>query len=108
MNITGKIMIFKNNFGFYEGTISNKKQDNTYENMYVSINFNKCEAPENKTLINVTDGFIGFYKTKEGLPKPKFIISNYEIINNKQDNNYIPNDEEQNPFEITSDDTLPF
>lgn len=107
MNILGKTMIFRSEYG-YSTAISNKKQDNTYENMYVSINFNKCEPPENKTLINVTDGFISFYKTKEGLPKPKFIISNYEIINNKQDNIFIPNDEEQNPFEITSDSDLPF
>ena len=73
MNITGKIMIFKNNFGFYEGTIK--------------------------------DGFLSMYKTKTGLAKPKIVIMEYEKISKEE---YVPNDEEQNPFEITSDDMLPF
>ena len=45
------------------------------------------------------------YKTKTELAKPKIVIMDYEKISKEE---YVPNDEEQNPFEITSDDDLPF
>jgi hypothetical protein len=45
------------------------------------------------------------YKTKTGLAKPKLVIMEYEKISKEE---YVPNDEGQNPFEITSDDLLPF
>ena len=77
MNISGNTIIFKNEYGF-STTISNKNQEGQYENMRVSVQLPKGVDLENKTKINVTKGFISFYKTKEGLPKPKFVIQEFE------------------------------
>ena len=77
MNISGNTIIFKNEYGF-STTISNKNQEGQYENMRVSVQLPKGVELENKTKINVTKGFISFYKTKEGLPKPKFVIQEFE------------------------------
>lgn len=77
MNINGETMIFKNDKGYYT-TISNKNADGSYENMLISVNLtNGIEVP-NKTKINVKNGFLGFYKTKDGLPKVKMVISEIE------------------------------
>jgi hypothetical protein len=76
MNISGKTRIFKNEKGLYT-TISNKKDDGTYENMYISVNFKKGIELENNTEINITKAFLSFYKTKDGLPKLKIVVMEY-------------------------------
>ena len=92
MKISGETMIFKNDKGYYETSISNKKEDGTYENMYVSVNFKKGLEVENKTKINILDGFISFFKTKEGLPKIKLVILSFEKVESDMllDNSDLP------------------
>lgn len=97
MKITGKTMIFKSEYG-YSTAISNKNQEGQYDKMYVSVQLPKGAELENKTMIDVTKGFISFYKTKEGLPKLKLVIQEWEFIRNTT---------QQNDFIGTSDD-LPF
>ena len=97
MNITGKTMIFKSEYG-YSTAISNKNQEVQYDKMYVSVQLPKGAELENKTMIDVTKGFISFYKTKEGLPKLKLVIQEWE---------YIGNTTQQNEF-IGTSDVLPF
>ena len=80
MNIAGKTMIFKNEYG-YSCTISNKKEDGTYDRMYVSVQLLNNQEVENKTLIDIQDGFLTFYKTKEGLAKPKIVIRTFTEMN---------------------------
>lgn len=80
MNITGKIMIFKSEYG-YSTAISNKNQEGQYDKMYVSVQLPKGVELENKTMIDITKGFISFYKTKEGLPKLKLVILDFETEN---------------------------
>lgn len=72
MNITGKTICYKNEYG-YSTAISNKKQDGTYERMYVSLQLPKGVEVENKTYIEITKGFLAFYKDKNGLPKLKIV-----------------------------------
>ena len=79
MKITGETMIFSNDKGF-STTISNKKEDGTYENMFIPVNFKKGIEVPNKTKINVLDGFLSFYKTKDGLPKIKAVIMSFEQV----------------------------
>lgn len=79
MKISGETMIFSNDKGF-STTISNKKEDGTYENMFIPVNFRKDISVPNKTKINVLDGFLSFYKTKDGLPKIKAVIMNFEQV----------------------------
>lgn len=77
MKITGQTIIFKNEFG-YSTSISKKNEDGTYDKMYLSIQLPKGTELENKTKINITNGFLTFYKTKEGLPKPKIVVMQFE------------------------------
>jgi hypothetical protein len=104
MNISGKTRIFKNEKGLYT-TISNKKDDGTYENMYISVNFKKGIELENNTEINITKAFLSFYKTKDGLPKMKFVVMEFEI-----EDNYIAEEREaiQNENSYNFSDDLPF
>lgn len=76
MNITGKTMIFKSQYG-YSTTISKKNQDGEYERMYVSIQLPKNMELENKTVIEITNGFLSFYNTKDGLPKIKIVVREF-------------------------------
>ena len=56
MKVSGETMIFTNDKG-YSTTISNKKEDGTYENMFIAVNFRKGVSVDNKTKINITNGF---------------------------------------------------
>lgn len=96
MNINGRTMIFKNEYG-YSTTISRKNQNEEYEKMYVSIQLPKGVELDNKTIIDF-EGFLTFYKNKEGLPKIKIVVMKYEI-----ENQYVDNDEE-----LYSTEDLPF
>ena len=96
MRITGETMIFKNEKGMYNTTISNKKEDGTYENMRISVNFRKGVEIEDKTKINIKDGFLSFWKNKDGLPQVKLVIMDFEEVNT--DGFQISNDESDLPF----------
>lgn len=80
MQITGQAVIFKNDKGYYSMTISNKKEDNTYENMYITTNFKKGVELENKTKINIKNGFLSFYTNKDNNKILKVVITEFEII----------------------------
>lgn len=82
--LTGEIMIFKGDYG-YSTSVSNKKPDGTYDKMYISVQMPKDVELENQTTINITNGFLSFYKTKEGLPKAKIVVLDYEVKNKKQE-----------------------
>lgn len=97
LNINGKTIIYKNTYG-YSTAISNKKQDGTYERMYVSLQLPKGVEVENKTYIEITKGFLSYFKDKNGLPKIKIVAM--EI---KQDE---PKQEVQADF--YDQDSLPF
>lgn len=73
MNIFGKTMIFKSEYG-YSTTISSKNQNGEYERMYVQVQLPRGIELENKSFIEITKGFITFYKDKNGVAKPKFVI----------------------------------
>ena len=76
LNINGKVIIYKNDYG-YSTAISNKKQDGTYTNMYVSVQLPKNIELENKTVIEITNGFLSFFKTKDGLSKIKIVVMEF-------------------------------
>lgn len=95
VKISGEMMIFANDKG-YSTTISNKKEDGTYDNMFISVNFRKGVSVANKTKINVINGFLSFYKTKDGLAKVKIVIMDFENTNNTNNN------------ETATEDDLPF
>lgn len=84
MNITGKTICYKNEYG-YSTAISNKKQDGTYERMYVSLQLPKGVEVENKTYIEITKGFLAFYKDKNGMSKIKIVAMEIKQDEPKQE-----------------------
>ena len=81
MNITGNALIFRKEYegkNIYSTNISNKDVNGNYTNMYITVQLPKDTELENKTKINITNGFLTFYKTKEGLPKPKIVVMQFE------------------------------
>lgn len=102
MEIRGETMIFANEKGGYSTTISNKKQDGTYDNMYIAVNFKKGVTLENKTKIDITNGFLSFYKNKNGLALLKIVVMDFEIKGE------VETMQEENEYEITDNSDLPF
>ena len=96
MNITGKTTVIKGDYG-YSCIISNKNQNREWDRMYLSIQLPKDVELENKTKIDITRGFFSFYKTKEGLAKPKIVVMEYNILQ-EQKNNDFQVDDTQLPF----------
>ena len=84
MQVIGKTMIFKSEYG-YSTAISKKNQDGEYTNMYISVQLPKGVELENKTMIEITKGFLSFYNTKEGLPKIKIVVMEYTTDADKQE-----------------------
>lgn len=70
MNITSNnTMIFAKEFNgkmYYRAGLSRKKDDKTYENGYIDVKLPKDVQLADKTKINITNGFLSFYKNKEG------------------------------------------
>ena len=77
MNITGKILVFRNEYG-YSTTISKKNQDGSYEKMYVILQLPKEVELQNMTYIEISQGFLTFYKDKNGLQKPKIVVMSFD------------------------------
>lgn len=105
MKITGETTIFKNDNGSYSTSISNKTMDGKYEYMSISVTLKKGIEIENKTKINILDGFLSFYKTKDGLPKIKLVIMDFEYL--MVDALKIMKGEDK-AFEVDNTDELPF
>lgn len=103
MQIRGETMIFANEKGGYSTTVSNKNQDGTYDNMYIAVNFKKGIALENQTKIDITNGFLSFYKNRNGLALPKIVVMEFEIKGKTETKK-----EEVNEYEITDNSELPF
>jgi len=95
MNINGKCKIFRNEYenGGVEYTtyISTKNQDGEYWNMRTRIQMPKGTTLENNTDIEVKKGFISIYKNKEGLPKIKLVVMEYEPLTQSQ-SDYVTDD----------------
>ena len=107
MNITGEIKIFKRNYEgkeLYSTSLTNKNKDGTYENMYISAQLPKGVTLENNTKINITKGFMSFYKDKLGYAKPKVVIQEFELENGSET---IPQYEETIGYYKETDE-LPF
>lgn len=103
MNISGEIMIFKNEYGF-STSISRKNQDGEYEKMYLSVQLPKGVELENKTKINITKAFLSFYTNKQGLPQIKIVVMEYKTNEELQEREAIQNEDS---YEMNFGD-LPF
>lgn len=104
MNIVGKTKVFRNeNNGnvYYTTSISNKNKEGKYEYMTVDIQLPRGTELENKTDIDVTNGFLSFYKTKNGFAKVKYVVMDFIVVgNNETQNDFFPptDDSDELPF----------
>lgn len=75
-----KIYVSKTQYGWQT------QAKNGEEKMYLDINFKKGIEPEEQFLqIDITDRFFSMYKNKQGLPKLKLVIMEYEKVNKEKD-----------------------
>lgn len=82
MNISGTVRIYKSEYEgreTYSTTISKKDQFGNYENLYISVQLPQGTSLENNSRINVTKGFLSFFKTRQGLPKIKAEIGRAHV-----------------------------
>lgn len=81
LQIVGTTRIFtKENNGktLYSTSISSKKQDGTYDRMYIAVQLPKNTILQNNTDITILEGFMSFYKSQEGLAKIKIVVMKFE------------------------------
>lgn len=76
-----KIMIFKNDKGFYSKGVSKKMQDGTYQKAYFPVQFKKGVELANRTQIEVKNSFLSFYMNKENKPVFYEMIIDFELAN---------------------------
>lgn len=109
MQVIGKTMIFIKEYegkNIYSTNISNKDINGKYTNMYINVQLPKGVEVENKTYIEITKGFLSFYKDKNGLPKVKIVVMEFQKENQETDPWTPPAEIDENT-EIPPDD-LPF
>ena len=105
MQVSGDAMIFRNAHEGKDGTwytyatgVSSKKQDGTYANMYLDVRFRKGVTVENKTRIDIKDGF---------LTVKEFIASGGETVK-KLELMILDFDVKGGGFTAMSDEDVPF
>lgn len=87
LEITGHATVFMKEVEkgrLYSTYISNKNIDGTYEKMYLTIQLPRETILEDKTEIDITKGFLTFYKDKNGLPKVKMVIQEFTESNDEE------------------------
>lgn len=107
MQVLGEVRIFKkeiNGKELYSTSISSKNQNGEWDKMYLSVQLPKNVVLENGTDINITKGFLSFYKTNEGLPKIKIVIQEFQTKEEMEEREAIQNEQNYN----INDDSLPF
>lgn len=100
LRITGETKIYKSDKGFYSTGISNKLMDGSWDNAYFPVQFKKGVEVENKSTINITNGFLTFYRNQNDNNKPVFKIMVLEFTQ-------VGDAKEDTNTNFTSDD-LPF
>lgn len=101
MQLVGNLMVYRGQYGY--STLLKNKEDK----LYVQVGFKRGQEPlQDKVMIDIKDGFLSFYKDKNGLAKPKIVVMEFEELEQKaKQNDYFP----ENYFPpMTDDDELPF
>lgn len=85
MNIQSEkpYMIFVKEYNgkkYYKVGLSRKKQDGSYENGYVDIQFKQGIEFENKEQIYIKDAFLTFYKSKDEHTIPYIFVMDFEKL----------------------------
>ena len=108
INITGAVKVFAKEYNgkmSYQTSIGSKKQDGTWENMFISLQIKDNPSKE----IEIIKGFLSFYTKQDGTKVLKLVVTEYVNRTEGQDENLVGKDYEPSgfvPVEDTSD--LPF
>ena len=108
MNITGKCTIYAKEFNgkvLYSTKISQKNINGEWESIFINVQFPKNTNISDKTKIEVTKGFEGFYKDKNGLSHIKYVIQEYTTEDEQIEREGIMNEQD---YEEGFSDSLPF
>ncbi len=116
MNITTDRMhlVFRNEKNgkvFYAIGVSKKRQDGSYENAFIPVQFKKNVNLENQTNIYIKEAWLSFYKTKDNKSVFYIFINDYETVEQVAHKEYEYSSITTNeiPEEMTiTDDDLPF
>lgn len=107
MNISGKCTIYAKEFNgkvAYSTKISQKNINGEWESMFISVQFVKNEGVQDKTKIEITKGFMSFYKDKNGLAHIKLVVQEYTTEDEQIEREGI---QEENNYD-TFESSLPF
>ena len=89
MNITSeKVKIYAKEFNgkmFYRARLSKKDKNGQYENGYIDVKLPKDTTIEDKTEINITKGFLSFYKSKENKDVFYIVVQEFSKENATQE-----------------------
>ena len=102
MNISGNCTIYAKEYNgkvLYSTKISQKNINGEWESMFINVQFPKNTNISDKTKIEVTKGFEGFYKDKNGLPHIKYIIQEYTTEDEQIERERIQNEQCYDTFE---------
>ena len=109
MQVSGETIIFRNDHDGRDGKwytyatgVSSKRQDGSYVNDYLDVRFRKGVVVENKTKINIKNGFLTVREfTVNGAPRKKLelMVLEFDI------SDFVP---EQQGFTALSDSDVPF
>lgn len=107
MNISGKCTIYAKEFNgkmAYSTKISQKNMNGEWENMFISVQFVKNEGVQDKEKIEITKGFMSFYKDKNGLAHIKLVVQEYTTEDEQIEREGVQN---ESNYHLTEDE-LPF
>ena len=96
MNVLGNVRIFKkelNGKELYSTSISSKNQNGDWDKMCLSVQLPKNVILKNNTDINITKGFLSFYKNNNGFCMPKIVIQEFQTKEEMEERQAIINEE---------------
>ena len=97
---TGKAMVFRRDHegrAYYSTSIGRKNQDGTWDNAHINLQFKRDIELENKTEIDIGNGWLTFYK-KGNIPVWQVFVNEFEVIGGTPDGFAALGDEEFVPF----------
>lgn len=93
MKLIDKLTVYKGQYGF--STLLKNNEDK----LYVQVAFRKGQEPtEEKVTIDIKNGFLSFYKDKNGFAKPKIVVLEYDLEYDLGDNITTAYDDSDLPF----------
>lgn len=83
----GKAKIYRKDFddrASYSASISQKNVNDEWESAFIKVQFNKGVEVSNRTEIEVNNGWLKFYNTRDGKPVWYIHINDFIVLNQPQ------------------------